>query len=138
MFDIMMINGKGFLAVCWTSWVGFIAWLLGGFDLLVQALALLMVLDYVTGVMGGFKEKRLNSKRANKGILKKILIWLMVACATIFSYVTKNDWIRNVTCIFYVATEILSIVENVAKLGVPIPKKLKKALEQCVGEDDDR
>lgn len=135
MFEILMINGKGTIALIWTSWLGFLAWLLGGFDLLVQVLAILMLIDYATGLIVGYKEKKLNSKRAYRGIRKKLLIWIIISSATLLTYVTGLYWIREVTATFYVATEILSIIENAAKFGVPIPEQLKKALEQCKNKD---
>lgn len=131
MLDIIYINGKGIIAFIWTSWLGFLTWLIGGFDLLIQVLLILMVFDYISGVIAGYKANKLNSKRAFKGICKKIIILIIISCSTLLSYILGNSSLRDIVAIFYVATEILSILENAAKVGVPIPQKLKEALEQC-------
>lgn len=134
MLDIIYINGKGIIAFIWTSWLGFLTWLIGGFDLLIQVLLILMIFDYISGVIAGYKANKLNSKRAFKGIGKKIMILIVISCSSLLSYILKNDYIRDAIGIFYVATEIMSIIENAEKCGVPIPNKLKKALEQCRDE----
>lgn len=131
MFEVVTINGKGVVALVWTSWVSFLAWLIGGFDTLVITLLIFMVLDYITGLICGFYNKKLNTKRAYKGLRKKMLIWIIIGCATLLSYIIKEVALRNVIIMFYVATEFLSIIENAAQMGVPIPEKLKQALEQC-------
>ena len=131
MLDIIYINGKGIIAFIWTSWLGFLTWLIGGFDLLIQVLLILMVFDYISGVIAGYKANKLNSKRAFKGICKKIIILIIISCSTLLSYILGNSSLRDIVAIFYVATEILSILENAAKVGVPIPQKLKEALEEC-------
>lgn len=131
MLDIIYINGKGIIAFIWTSWLSFLAWLVGGFDLLIQSLLILMLFDYISGVIAGYRSNELNSKRAFKGICKKIIILIIISCSTLLSYILGNSSLRDIVAIFYVATEILSILENAAKVGVPIPQKLKEALEQC-------
>lgn len=135
MFEILMINGKSTIALIWTSWLGFLAWLLGGFDLLVKVLATLMIFDFVTGVLVGYRNENVNSKRAYLGFRKKIMIWVIVCGSSLMSYILGN-WVRDSTAIFYIAVEFISIFENAAKLGVPLPPKLKKALEQCRDEKD--
>lgn len=122
---------KGAIAIVWTSWVAFLGYLLGGFDLLIESLIILMLIDYISGLICGFRENKLNSNKAYKGLRKKIMVWLIIICATIFSRILQQPMLRDIVAIFYCATEILSIIENAGKLGVPIPNKLKKALEQC-------
>lgn len=136
MIDIIYVNTKGILAMIWTSWISFITWLIGGFDLLIQVLLVLMIFDYISGVIAGYKSNELNSKRAFKGIGKKIIILIVISCSSLLSYVLKNNSLRDVVGIFYCATEILSILENASKAGVPIPNKLKKALEQCQDKEE--
>ena len=129
--EFFCINGKGLVAVCWTSWIAFITWLIGGFDLLIMCLIVLMVLDYISGVLAGYKEKKLNSKKAYIGIRKKVMIWLIIAVGNLVSMLFSEPSIRNIVAMFYCSIEILSIIENAGKLGVPIPSKLRDALEQC-------
>ena len=136
MIDIVYTNNKELLAFIWTSWLSFLAWMLGGFDLLIYGLVGLMVLDFISGVLVGYKTETLNSKKGSEGLKKKIMVWLIIACSSIFSQILNCSEIRNMVAIFYCAIEILSVIENAAKLGVPIPNKLKKALEQCREEKD--
>ena len=133
MIDIVYTNNKEVIALLWTSWLSFIAWLFGGFDLLVKVLATLMIFDFVTGVLVGYRNENVNSKRAYLGFRKKIMIWVIVCGSSLMSYILGN-WVRDSTAIFYIAVEFISIFENAAKLGVPLPPKLKKALEQCQEE----
>ena len=94
-----------------------------------------MLIDYASGVYAGYKLKNLNSKRAYKGIEKKLWILALLCGASLMHKLVPSIGFRSLVGIFYCATELLSIVENAAKAGVPIPKKLKKALEQLKEED---
>ena len=116
--------------------VAFLIWLIGGFDTLAKVLIGLMLIDYASGVYAGYKLKNLNSKRAYKGIEKKLWILALLCGASLMHKLVPSIGFRNLVGIFYCATELLSIVENAAKAGVPIPKKLKKALEQLRDEDE--
>ncbi|WP_462351590.1 phage holin family protein [Fusobacterium varium] len=119
------------LAMIWTSWVSLTLYLIGGFDILFKALLIMMALDYITGIAKGYKEKNVNSKRAYKGFWKKLVILIIVVAATQMDIILQGMGIRTLVLMFYVATEFLSILENAAILGIPIPEKLKVALEQC-------
>mgnify|MGYP005969705665 CR=1 FL=1 len=136
MIDIIYVNSKVLLAMVWTSWISFIAWLIGGFDLLIWTILTLMTLDYISGILVGYKEKTLNSKRGFKGLCKKVMILIIICCSSLISQILKNTALRDMVIIFYCSIEILSILENAGKIGVPIPKKLKKALEQCKEESE--
>ena len=104
------------------------------FDLSVRVLVFLMLIDYATGVWVGYITKTVNSARAYRGISKKVFILIIVSCSTVIEQLVPNVGIRNLVIIFYVATEFLSVIENASKLGLPIPEKLKIALEQCKGD----
>ena len=119
------------LAMIWTSWISLILYLIGGFDILFKALLIMMVLDYITGVAKGFKNKNANSNRAYKGLRKKMIVLVIIVAATQMDMILQGMGIRTLVLMFYVATEFLSILENAAILGIPIPEKLKVALEQC-------
>ena len=93
--------------------IAFFIWLIGGWDTLSQVLFGLMFLDFLSGMFVGYKTQNLNSKRAFKGLRKKL---------------------RTLVGLFYCANELLSIAENGARAGLPIPQKLKAALEQCKGD----
>lgn len=122
---------KGYLALIWTGWLSVVLYLIGGFDILIKALLIMMVLDYITGVLKGYKEKNVNSRRAYKGLSKKVVILGIIVAATQMDIILQGVGIRTLVLMFYVATEFLSILENAAILGIPIPEKLKVALEQC-------
>ncbi|WP_289103440.1 phage holin family protein [uncultured Fusobacterium sp.] len=132
----MIDTAKYYLALIWTSWVGVLIYLIGGFDSLFKALLIMMVLDYITGVAKGFKNKNANSNRAYKGLKKKLIILVIIVAATQMDMILQGVGIRTLVLMFYVATEFLSILENAAILGIPIPEKLKLALEQCRDKQD--
>lgn len=125
---------KTYLAMIWTGWIAFLVWLIGGFDLLVRVLLVLMSLDYLTGLWAGYKRKNLNSKRAYKGFQKKFLILVLLCGASLMHRLAPGIGFRSLVGLFYCATEMLSIVENCGKCGVRIPRKLKRALEQLRDE----
>ncbi len=128
------VTCKNGIAMIWTGWISLVVWALGGFDLSIKVLIFLMLIDYITGLWVGYITKTVNSTRAYKGISKKVFIIIIVSCSTVIEQLVPNVGIRNLVIIFYVATEILSVIENASKLGVPIPDKLKIALEQCKGD----
>ena len=116
--------------------VSLIVYLLGGIDLLIETLIVLMLIDYATGLLKGYKNKNISSNRSYQGIGKKMVMLLIVAAATKIDPLIPGIAIRTAVAMFYVATEFLSILENAAILGVPIPTKLKVALEQCRDKQD--
>lgn len=126
-----MINtAKAYLATIYTSWLPIGIFLFGGFDILFQVLCIMMLLDYITGLIKGYKNKNINSNKAYVGLRKKLIILIIIVAGTILDKVVPGVGIRNIILIFYTSTEFLSITENAAAVGVPIPKKLKLALEQ--------
>lgn len=117
---------------------GYIAWFLGGFDGLLIALCVFAVVDYLTGVIAAVIEKNLCSRVGFKGIAKKFLMFLMVGIAAILDmYVLGGESpVREVVIVFYIANEGISVIENSARLGLPVPKKLIGVLEQLKSEGD--
>lgn len=132
----MIDTAKYYLALVWTSWLSVTIYLIGGFDNLFRALLIMMALDYMTGVAKGFKNKNANSNRAYKGLRKKLIILVIIVAASQMDMILQDVGIRTLVLMFYVATEFLSILENAAILGVPIPEKLKLALEQYRDKQD--
>ncbi|MDE5741447.1 MAG: phage holin family protein [Oscillospiraceae bacterium] len=106
--------------------------LFGDRDGLMIALAALMVMDYVSGVMAAIAQKKLSSKIGARGIAKKVFMLLIVAVANIVdvNVVGEGHVLKSVTVIFYIANECISLIENGGKLGVPVPNKLLEVLEQ--------
>lgn len=118
--------------------IGGIAWYLGGFDSLLIALLVFIVADYLTGVILAILEKKLNSKIGFKGIAKKVMILVFVGLASILDIyvIGGSSPIREVVIAFYIANEGISIVENSAKIGLPVPQKIIDVLAQLKGEED--
>ena len=110
----------------------FFTYLFGGWDAAIGVLIVLMVLDYITGVLNGYLTKTLNSEVGFKGLLKKLLILVVIIIAVMLDrLMNTGDWIfRTLVCYFYIANEGISLLENISLMGVPIPDKIKDALEQ--------
>jgi len=108
-----------------------ILYFLGGLDIALQTLLTFIVLDYVTGVLRAFFDKKLNSKIGFKGIIKKIGYLFIVALSVKIDSIAGNTGaIRGVVIYFFVANEGLSIIENWAGMGLPIPQIIVDSLEQ--------
>lgn len=116
---------------------GFFASLFGRWDVLMWALVVLMVLDYVTGLIKGVYTKTLSSDIGFKGLLKKVVILILVALAHVVQELTgDNIAIREIVIMFYIANEGISILENAAVLLPKMPDTLKNVLLQLRGDDD--
>lgn len=102
---------------------------------LLVALFWMVVIDYVSGLAAGYTEKTLSSKIGFKGIIKKVMIFIMVALAHLVDSAlgTKNMF-RDATIVFYMANELLSIFENAGRVGVPVPERLTQAVEVLKGK----
>ena len=118
------------------AWLG---WFLGSYDGFIYALVALVTIDYITGVMRAFVEKQLSSEIGVRGIVKKVLIFTLVGIGHIIdSQVLGNGGaIRTAVIFFYLSNEGISILENAAHIGLPIPEKLKNALEQLHGHSNE-
>lgn len=105
--------------------------LLGGWDMAIYVLLLFMVIDYLTGIMRAIKDKELSSAIGINGIFKKMMILFIIAVAVGIDDITGTDGaIRMLAILFYAGMEGISILENAARLGVPVPDKLKDVLLQ--------
>ena len=111
----------------------------GDFNGLFYALLTFMVFDYLSGVIVAIHRKKLSSAVGFKGIAKKVFILMFVAIGHIIGvYVFGSGEVcRDMVIGFYIANEGISILENGAKLGLPLPKKLKAILEQLRSKNDD-
>lgn len=110
--------------------VSYISYFLGGFDTLIRTLFLFMLIDYISGVINAIVKKKLSSKIGSEGIAKKIYIILLVGCVNLLGTAIGVDELRYLVITFYLANEGISIVENAAYMGLPIPNKVKDILEQ--------
>ena len=106
-------------------------YLLGGFDVALQSLLIVMVVDYLTGIASAIYNKNLSSKIGLKGILKKFSYLCVVALSVVIDNLTgQSGLIRTLVIYFFVANDGLSIIENMAEMGVKLPQKLIDSLEQ--------
>lgn len=114
---------------------GWLGYFLGGNDGLLIALVLFIAADYLTGVMCAVSDKTLSSNVGFKGICRKVLIFLLVGIANILDvYVVKaGSVLRTAVIFFYISNEGVSLLENAAHLGLPVPEKIKTVLEQLHG-----
>ncbi len=118
---------------------GFFGWFLGGLDGFLYALIAFVVIDYLTGIMCAIVDKKLSSDVGFKGLFRKILIFVMVGVGHLIDTQVIGDGsvLRTAVIFFYLSNEGVSLLENAAHLGLPIPQKLKDVLAQLHhGEGD--
>lgn len=115
---------------------GSIGWILGGADGFLYALIAFVVIDYLTGIMASILEQKLSSEVGFRGIFKKVVTFFLIGVANIIDYylIGSGSAIRTAVIFFYISNEGISILENTAKIGLPIPDKLKNILEQLKEE----
>lgn len=112
----------------------------GPWNDVLAALVVAMLIDYVSGVIAAYINPTLslNSQRGFRGILKKIMILLLVSLGHVLDTAMHQQIICIAVTYFFLGNEGLSIVENAAKAGVPIPARLKETLEQLTEEKEGR
>ena len=109
---------------------GLASFLWGGWSALIQTLVLFIVIDYVFAVLVAASLGELSSKKGFRGIAKKVAILVLVAVAHQIDNITGgNSFIRDSVIFFFLANELISLLETCAKTGIPIPSVLKKAVE---------
>lgn len=118
---------------------GAVGWYLGGVDGFMYALITFVVIDYITGLMVAVLEHKLSSEVGFRGIFKKVLIFILVGIGNMIDIhlLGNGSAIRTAVIFFYVSNEGISIVENAAKIGLPVPKKLLDVLEQIKSKGDE-
>ena len=118
---------------------GWLGYFLGGFDGLLYALLAFGVLDYVTRVICAIVDKTLSSNVGFKGICRKVLIFLLVGIANVLDVhvIGTGSVLRTAVIFFYISNEGVSLTENAAHLGLPVPEKLKAVLEQLHNREDE-
>lgn len=119
---------------------GWLGYFLGGWDGFLYALVAFIVIDYITGLMCAVLDKKLSSDIGFRGIFKKVLIFSLVAIGHIIdkNVIGDGSVIRTAVIFFYLSNEGVSILENAAHIGLPIPKKLKDILEQLHNRTEDK
>ena len=121
---------KDYFQIALAALGGWIGWVLGGYDGFLYALITLVVVDYFTGLMVAILERKLSSAVGFRGIAKKVLLFTLVGIGHILdSQILGNGGaIRTAVIFFYLSNEGISILENAATIGLPVPQKLKQVL----------
>ena len=115
---------------------GFFSYWLGGWDVLLKTIVFLAVVDYITGLIKAVYLKQLSSEIGFKGLLKKIVMFIVIAVSFVIQGLIGGTVpLREVVIMFYIANEALSLLENAA-IFVPIPEKLRDVLLQLRDKDD--
>lgn len=118
--------------------------LLGGWDMALKTLCIFMAIDYISGliVAGVFKASTksesgaLESRAGLKGLLRKMAMLYAVLMAYYLDKVAGTDFVRDATCMGFIANEALSIIENMGLMGVPIPEVIVNAIDVLKGKKD--
>lgn len=126
------------IQLVFTAIGGWLGYFLGGCDGLIIALVIFVVIDYVTGVMCAINDKKLSSAVGFRGICRKVLIFMLVGVANILDVhvLGQGSVLRTAIIFFYLSNEGVSMLENAAHLGLPVPEQLKDVLEQLHDRGD--
>ena len=101
----------------------------------METLITLMIIDYISGVLAAMYLKELSSEIGFKGILKKVMMFFICAVSYRFDVlIHANSALFTAIVVFYCCNEALSIIENAIRLDLPIPEKLKAAIQSLKEE----
>ena len=130
-------NGIQFVFTMVGGWLGYF---LGGCDGVLIALVVFVVMDYLSGVMCAVADKTLSSEVGFKGICRKIVIFILVGIANILDVqvIGSGSVLRTAVIFFYLSNEGVSLLENAAHLGLPVPAQLKVVLAQLHERAEDK
>lgn len=119
---------------------GALSALVGGMDSLMIVLVACMIIDYLTGVMHAILERQLSSAVGFKGICKKVLIFIMVGIAHLLDVhiLGGSGALRSAVICFYLSNEGVSLLENAARIGLPVPEALREVLAQLHQKEGER
>lgn len=120
------------IQLIFTAVGGWLGYFLGGCDGLLYTLLAFVVLDYATGIMCAIADQKLSSAIGFRGIFRKVLIFALVGVGHLLDVQVLGavGVLRTAVIFFYLSNEGVSLIENAAHLGLPIPEKLKAVLEQ--------
>lgn len=128
---------KNFISFITSTLATALVYFLGGWDIALQILLTVIVLDYITGVCKAIYNRKMNSKVGAKGIIKKLGYLIVVAVSVELDRITGNTGaIRTLVIYFFVANEGISILENWGGMGLPLPQKLTDTLEQLKNDNN--
>lgn len=128
------------IQLMFTAVGGWLGWFLGGCDGLLYALIAFVAIDYITGVMCAINDHSLSSEVGFRGICRKVLIFLLVGISNILdvNVIGTGSVLRTAVIFFYISNEGVSLMENAAHLGLPVPEKIKVVLEQLHDRAEDK
>ena len=130
MIERLEIWDKIDMRVIWASIASGLTWLFGGWNETLTVLIVLIVVDYITGVLSAIVNRELSANVGYKGIVKKVMILLVVVVGIqIDGAMQAQGVVSNIVIYFFIANEGLSVLENVTEAGIPIPSKLKEVLK---------
>ena len=115
---------------------GAASYLFGGWSSLLEILLAFVIIDYITGFVAAGIEGKLASEVGLKGIAKKVFIFVMVAVAHLADQAAGTQIIRDAAIFFYLANELLSIIENSGRIGLPVPPIISHAVEILKGKGE--
>lgn len=127
------------IQMVFTAIGGWLGYFLGGCDGLLYALVAFVVLDYITGIMCAVADKELSSNVSFRGLARKVCIFVMVGIGHLLDtqIFGETGVLRTAIIFFYLSNEGLSLTENTAHLGLPIPEKLHAVLKQLHEKGND-
>ena len=115
---------------------GVIGFLFGAWDLPLQILLTAIVLDYVSGMLKAFYLGEVSSRAGYKGLIKKVGILFTIVVANLTDLILGVHIFRSAICMFFCMNELISVLENISALGIPIPDILKDKLIQTKGNSE--
>ncbi|MGX2958058.1 phage holin family protein [Peribacillus sp. JNUCC 23] len=124
-----------FFKVAATLAGGVTGYLFGGWEALINTLLVFVAIDYLSGLIASAVEGKLSSKIGFRGIAKKVMIFAIVAVAHLIDRVIgENDLVRDAAIYFYMANELLSIIENAGRTGLIVPEQIKGMVQVLKGK----
>lgn len=106
----------------------FISFFIGGLDGLMKLLVILVISDFITGVLKGLILKKYSSEIGFHGISKKVCMFIFIGMANVIDneMLGHSEVLRDAVVLFYLANEGLSVVENAIEMGAPVPDGMKE------------
>jgi toxin secretion/phage lysis holin len=132
-----IMEKQGIIEKIYAGLIAVFTFMFGGMSGILITLIVLIILDYITGILCGIASKTLSSETGAKGIIKKILTLMIVSFAHILdvNIVGSGDVLMTMTLLFYISNESISLIENCGNLGLPIPQRLKNVLVQLRSDE---
>lgn len=129
------MNWEVFYKTVTTAVGAIVGYIFGEWSVLLQILLAFVIIDYVSGLLASGVEGKLSSKVGFKGIAKKIMIFVLVAVGHLTDRaIGDGSMVQNAIIFFYLGNELLSILENAGRTGLPIPEQVKNAVDVLKGK----